>query len=143
MIKDHIPTMAQFLVLGILKVSHSTFQPQCTLNDASQILYMEYELELELVASPPRLSDSVNLERISGCEGGSSESDVTSFWESVVILVSSAVVEKTTLEGIVYGVSLERSYLASNTQAQHGIDRYPEASHKVERTGSHGVSSSA
>ena len=41
------------------------------------------------------------------------------------------------------GAHFVRSYLASNVQAQHGIDRYPVAPHIVERTGIHGVSSSA
>lgn len=47
-----IPIIAQFLVLGILNVSLSTSQPQCKLNEPSQIRYIEYELEL--LPSPPR-----------------------------------------------------------------------------------------
>lgn len=45
-------------MLGIRSVSHSTFQPQCRLSDASHILYWEYELAL--LPSPPKNNDSVN-----------------------------------------------------------------------------------
>ena len=36
-----LPIKAQFRVLGMRSVSHSTFQPQCKLSDANQILYCE------------------------------------------------------------------------------------------------------
>lgn len=39
-----VPMMAQFRVLGIRSVSHSTFHPIHWLNFASQILYVEYRL---------------------------------------------------------------------------------------------------
>lgn len=47
---------AQFLVLGIRSVSHSTRHPQCKLNVASHIRYLEYELAL--LPSPPRFRPS-------------------------------------------------------------------------------------
>ncbi|KAG6860966.1 hypothetical protein C0995_005332 [Termitomyces sp. Mi166 len=50
----YIPTIAQFLVLGIRNVSHSISQPQYTVNEASQILYIEYELPFP--PSPPRFN---------------------------------------------------------------------------------------
>ena len=50
------PIMAQFRVLGIRSISHSTFHPRCRLNDASQMRYDEYELAL--LPSPPRLIES-------------------------------------------------------------------------------------
>ena len=52
------PIMAQFLVLGIRSVSHSTSQPQCRLNDASHIRYLEYELSF--FPNPPRFKLSMN-----------------------------------------------------------------------------------
>lgn len=50
------PIMAQFRVLGIRSISHSTFHPRCRLNDASHMRYDEYELAL--LPSPPRLIES-------------------------------------------------------------------------------------
>ena len=52
------PIMAQFLVLGIRRVSHSTSQPQCRLNDASHIRDLEYELSF--FPNPPRFKLSMN-----------------------------------------------------------------------------------
>jgi hypothetical protein len=51
-LNHHSPMIAQFLVLGILSVSHSTSHPQCKLSDASHIRYIEYELPL--LPSPPK-----------------------------------------------------------------------------------------
>ena len=38
---------------------------------------------------------------------------------------------------------VDLSYRESNDQAQHGIDRYPEAACRVDKTGIQGVNSSA
>ena len=62
--RGNTPIIAQFLVLGILNVSLSTSQPQCKLKEASQIRYMEYELEL--LPSPPRFKLPTNSESGTG-----------------------------------------------------------------------------
>jgi hypothetical protein len=59
-----LPIIAQFLVLGILNVSHSTFHPQYRLNPANQMRYIEYELLL--LPSPPKFKESRNLSAGSG-----------------------------------------------------------------------------
>ena len=101
-----IPIIAQFLVLGILKVSVSTSHPQWALSEANHIRYIEYELVF--VPSPPRFRLSTN-------------SSLGISNPGVVVL----------------------SYRESNDHAQHGIDRYPEAAYRVDKTGTQGVSSSA
>ncbi len=64
---SHTPMIAQFRVLGMRSVSHSTTHPQCTLNALSQMRYIEYALLL--LPSPPRFSDSAKSACGSGNDG--------------------------------------------------------------------------
>ena len=87
---ETLPMRAQFLVLGILRTSHSITHPQYMLKLASHMRYIEYELLFP--PSPPKFNLSTN---------------------------SSA--EYSTPGGNGYNDTPDRSYLASNDQAQHGI----------------------
>lgn len=115
----YLPIIAQFRVLGILSVSHSTSHPQCTLRLASQIRYIEYELVCPVRASPPRFNFST---KVLNCS-----------WDDD---------EEESRGGRGYGWN-DRLYRSSNVQGQHGIERYPDAECRVESTGTQGVSSSA